>query len=116
MNGVNKVTFSVRQNNTSVFLIGDIYDLTTKSQIYDTNTLVYFASVSNVAKKVLQRCPLVAEILVPFVKMIAGRLLSVNLSAKGQPLPAPVPPQQQPVIGMSVNNNTLPLLYLGPML
>jgi hypothetical protein len=35
MNGVNKVTDSVRQNDTSVFLIGDIYDPTTKSQIYD---------------------------------------------------------------------------------
>jgi hypothetical protein len=36
MFGVDKVTVSVRQNDTSVFLIGDIYDLTTKSQIYDT--------------------------------------------------------------------------------
>jgi hypothetical protein len=30
MNGVNKVTVSIRQNGTSVFLIGDIYDPTTK--------------------------------------------------------------------------------------
>jgi hypothetical protein len=51
MNGANKVTISVRQNNTSVFLIGDIYDLTTKSQIYDTNTLVYFASLSVTKQK-----------------------------------------------------------------
>ena len=36
MNGANKVTISVRQNNTSVFLIGDIYDLTTKLQIFVT--------------------------------------------------------------------------------
>jgi hypothetical protein len=35
MNGVNKVIISVGQNDTSVFLVGDIYDLTTKSQIYD---------------------------------------------------------------------------------
>ena len=52
---------------------------------------------------------LVAEILVPFVKMVAGRLLSVNLSTKSPPTTlAP----QQTVVGMSVNNNTLPLLYL----
>ncbi len=37
MNGVNKVTVSVRQNDTPVFLIGNISDLTTKSQIYDTS-------------------------------------------------------------------------------
>jgi len=36
MNGVYKVTVFVRQNNTSVILIGDIEDLTTKLQIYDT--------------------------------------------------------------------------------
>jgi hypothetical protein len=36
MNGLNKVTVSFRQNDTSVFLIGDINDLITKSQIYDT--------------------------------------------------------------------------------
>ena len=51
---------------------------------------------------------LVAEILVPFVKMVAGRLLSVNLTTKSTPTFAP----QQTVVGMSVNNNTLPLLYL----
>ncbi len=34
MNGVDKVTVSVDQNDTSVFLIGDIYNPTTKSQIY----------------------------------------------------------------------------------
>jgi hypothetical protein len=36
MNGVDKVTISVRQNNTSVFLVGDFQDPTTKSQIYDS--------------------------------------------------------------------------------
>jgi hypothetical protein len=35
MNGVDKVTVSVRQNNTTVFLVGDIEDPTTKLQIYD---------------------------------------------------------------------------------
>jgi hypothetical protein len=35
-NGVDKVTISIRQNDTSVFVIGNIKDPTTKSQIYDT--------------------------------------------------------------------------------
>jgi len=52
---------------------------------------------------------LVAEILLPFVKMVAGRLLSIDLSSNSQPQPQQ---QQQSVLGMAVNNNTLPLLYL----
>lgn len=52
---------------------------------------------------------LVAEILLPFVKMVAGRLLSIDLSSKSPPQPQQ---QQQSVLGMAVNNNTLPLLYL----
>jgi hypothetical protein len=35
MNGVYKVTVSVRQNDI-FFLVGDIYDLTTKLQIFVT--------------------------------------------------------------------------------
>jgi hypothetical protein len=36
MSGADKVTISVRPDDTFVFLFGDISDLTTKSQIYDT--------------------------------------------------------------------------------
>ena len=54
---------------------------------------------------------LVAETLVPFVKMVAGRLLSIDLSAKTSHPPLQQE-QQQTVLGMAVNNNTLPLLYL----
>jgi hypothetical protein len=35
MNDVRKVNISIRQIVTMVFLIGDIYDPNTKSQIYD---------------------------------------------------------------------------------
>ena len=55
---------------------------------------------------------LVAEILLPFVKMVAGRLLSIDLSSKSPSQPQQQQQQQQSVLGMAVNNNTLPLLYL----
>jgi hypothetical protein len=58
---------------------------------------------------------LVAETLMPFVKMVAGRILSVDLSSKIPPSSQQHQQHQhhhQPVLGMSVNNNTLPLLYL----
>jgi hypothetical protein len=51
MNGLNKVTFSVRQNDTSVFLIGDIYDPTTKSQIYDTEVKSFMTSAPGLESK-----------------------------------------------------------------
>ena len=51
MNGVDKVTISVRQNNTSVFLIGDIYDPTTKSQIYDTEVKSFITSAPGLESK-----------------------------------------------------------------
>ncbi len=51
LNGLDKVTVSVRQNDTSVFLIGDIYDPTTKLQIYDKVVKSFITSAPGLESK-----------------------------------------------------------------
>jgi hypothetical protein len=51
MNGLDRVTVSIRQNDTSVFLIGDIYDLITKSHIYDTEVKSIITSAPGLESK-----------------------------------------------------------------